>query len=326
MTISVPANRASYVENGVTTVFPFAPPFVANTDLTVTNQVGAGTPTVLVLNVDYTVTGAGSSSGGTVTRTVPGANASVLLIVRAVPFTQSSTWPNGTAFDGPTVEAAFDRAVMLVDQVSDRLDQAVLGTITANATAIANSPAGGIVAVNVQAALNELDTKKAALAGAAFTGAITVAAQTQNKVLASPNGATGTAVFRALVPADLPLASITASLGADVLLNNTANYFDGPSVAQGTVGTWFVSGTITLVGNGSSNVYVKLWDGATVIASAAVIPSAAQNLSVSLSGVLASPAGNLRMSAKNINAVVGVIAFNATGNAKDSTITALRIA
>jgi hypothetical protein len=38
---------------------------------------------------------------------------------------------------------------------------------------------------------------------------------------------------------------VTNSLGADVLLNNTANYFTGPSVAQGTSGTWFASGNVT---------------------------------------------------------------------------------
>lgn len=40
------------------------------------------------------------------------------------------------------------------------------------ATNISNTPAGGISATTVQAALNELDTEKAALAGANFTGAL----------------------------------------------------------------------------------------------------------------------------------------------------------
>lgn len=38
------------------------------------------------------------------------------------------------------------------------------------ASVIANTPAGNISSTNVQAALNELDTEKAALSGAAFTG------------------------------------------------------------------------------------------------------------------------------------------------------------
>ena len=39
---------------------------------------------------------------------------------------------------------------------------------------------------------------------------------------------------------------IANSISGNVALNNTSNYFDGPSVAQGTSGTWFVSGTVTV--------------------------------------------------------------------------------
>jgi hypothetical protein len=56
--------------------------------------------------------------------------------------------------------------------------------------------------------------------------------------------------------------------GADVPLNNTANYFDGPSTAQGASGTWFAAGTITLTDTGTTAIYAcKLWDGTTVISS-----------------------------------------------------------
>lgn len=43
----------------------------------------------------------------------------------------------------------------------------------ATAAAISNTPAGSIAATTVQAAINELDSEKAALAGANFTGALT---------------------------------------------------------------------------------------------------------------------------------------------------------
>jgi len=43
------------------------------------------------------------------------------------------------------------------------------------ASAISNTASGNISSTTVQAALNELDTEKAALAGAAFTGAVTIA-------------------------------------------------------------------------------------------------------------------------------------------------------
>ena len=135
--------------------------------------------------------------------------------------------------------------------------------------------------------------------------------------------------IRALVADDgLSLGQLTSSLAADVALNNTANYFDGPSVAQGTSGTWFVSGTVTFWDTaGAANFDVKLWDGTNVIASAAANsngPGVART--VALSGFLVSPAGNVRISVKDLNATTGVILFNQSGNSKDSTITAFRLA
>lgn len=124
------------------------------------------------------------------------------------------------------------------------------------------------------------------------------------------------------------LNSYTSSLGADVALNNTANYFDGPSVAQGTSGTWFVSGSVTIKDTGgAAALYLKLWDGTTVIDSTSSrVPGANQNVAISLSGVITNPAGNLRISVKDNTLTTGVIMWNDSGNSKDSTITAVRIA
>lgn len=58
--------------------------------------------------------------------------------------------------------------------VQDNLDAHIADTTDAHdASAISNVASGNIVATTVQDAINELDTEKAALAGAAFTGAIT---------------------------------------------------------------------------------------------------------------------------------------------------------
>ena len=120
---------------------------------------------------------------------------------------------------------------------------------------------------------------------------------------------------------------ITASLGADVALNNTANYFDGPTIAQGSVGTWFVSGSVLVNDSGgAANICVKLWDGTTVIASANGLAPTGEPLCVSLSGFITTPAGNLRYSVKDTTAATGNILFNNNGFSKDSTITAIRIA
>jgi len=123
------------------------------------------------------------------------------------------------------------------------------------------------------------------------------------------------------------LTSLTNSISGDVALNNTGNYFDGPVVAQGTSGTWFVSGSVTLVDTaGAATMNVKLWDGTTVVASSSInLISANTRQCVALSGVITSPAGNLRISVNDATSTSGIIRFNSSANSKDSTITAVRI-
>lgn len=120
---------------------------------------------------------------------------------------------------------------------------------------------------------------------------------------------------------------ITNSLGANVTLNNIATFFDGPSVAQGTVGTWFVFGSVTVVDSaGAAAMNAKLWDGTTLIASGKCTTAGAGAWSViTLSGVLANPAGNLRISVQDATLTTGLIGWTTTGLGKDSTITAFRI-
>jgi len=122
------------------------------------------------------------------------------------------------------------------------------------------------------------------------------------------------------------LTKITASLGADVLLNNIANYFDGPSIAQGTTGTWFVSGTVTVFSSSADNIGAKLWDGTSVLASALTKVAAGFSSTMTLSGVITGPAANLRISCRDFSSTSGSMTFNASGNSKDCSITAVRIA
>ena len=145
-------------------------------------------------------------------------------------------------------------------------------------------------------------------------------------------GAGGTLASAAYTSASAYVPSntqVSNSLSGDVSMNNTSNYFDGPSVAQGSSGTWFFSGTVTLrdTAAGPASMSCKLWDGTTVISSAQATTGNANNLPivVSLSGSLATPAGNGRISCKDTTATTGVILFNSSGNSKDSTITAFRL-
>lgn len=137
-------------------------------------------------------------------------------------------------------------------------------------------------------------------------------------------------VFRlttASTGAAVALSSLTNQLAGNVAI--TANvYATGPSVAQGSVGTWFASGTVTVIATGSTNaVTAKLWDGTTVIASGELVVTGTDGFSIALSGVITSPAGNLRISATSNGGgnIVAAADINSAGN-NASTITAIRIA
>jgi len=131
----------------------------------------------------------------------------------------------------------------------------------------------------------------------------------------------------AVVSNSFAVSPVSNSLSGDVAMNNTANYFTGPTVAQGTSGTWLAAGTVTIQDTaGGAIFYAKLWDGTTVIASAATETTAINDfLTISLSGYITSPAGNIRISVRDTTSTSGVIIFNQSGNSKDSTLTAIRI-
>ena len=135
-------------------------------------------------------------------------------------------------------------------------------------------------------------------------------------------------IIRSLVMGFPDSRHIVNSIPSDVSLNNTANYFDGPTVAQGPVGVWFVSGTVTVLDtSGAAAYFAKLWDGTTVVASARCDSAAAnQVITISLSGRISSPAGSLRISVRDTSSTSGKILANATSNSCDSTITAYRLA
>lgn len=120
---------------------------------------------------------------------------------------------------------------------------------------------------------------------------------------------------------------MTASLSSDATLNSTSVYTDGPSINLGSSGTWWISGQVTITDpTGVSLTRAKLWDGTTVINSAAVtIPGGTNSDVISLAGYITNPRGNVKISCLDENATAFIVS-NRSGNSKDSTISALRIA
>jgi hypothetical protein len=124
------------------------------------------------------------------------------------------------------------------------------------------------------------------------------------------------------------LSEFTNALGSNVALNNNNNYFTGPTVAQGGTGTWYASGTVTVydASTATAQYFCKLWDGTTVISIGTGQQSTTGiGVSISLSGYLASPASNITISCREINATTGNILSTLDSNAKASVLSAFRI-
>ncbi len=150
MTVSTTANRIIYTGNGVTTAFSFPYYFFANTDLVVTLTNTSVTPNVdtpQVLNTDFTVTGAGVQSGGTITMTNAPTSGYYLTIERVVPYTQQEAFTDNVATPADTFEEGYDRAAMMAQQLQDGIDRAItfpssdplgLSAVLPNATDRAN--------------------------------------------------------------------------------------------------------------------------------------------------------------------------------------------
>lgn len=137
--------------------------------------------------------------------------------------------------------------------------------------------------------------------------------------------ASGAAISVSTTP---PMTALSNSLISNVALTNTGLFFDGPSVSVGAIGTWLVTGSIVVLdSSGGATITAKLWDGTTVISSGIFITQAAsQSGQIALSGVIASPVGNLKISARDTSTTQGSIVINSSGSTKDSVLTAVRIA
>src|SRR5262249_10176774 len=122
MSVPVQSIQISYIGNG--TIQDFAVPFyfIATSDLQVV--VGGRTN---ILNSDYTVTGTPDaklnvySNGGTIHFTAAPASGAVVYITRLTPQTQPATFNPGDPFQAGTVEEAYDRLCVLIQELMNGL-------------------------------------------------------------------------------------------------------------------------------------------------------------------------------------------------------------
>lgn len=112
--------------NGVTTVFPYSFRILAEADLRVSLD-----DVVKTLTTHYTISGVGDSSGGNVTFLTAPTNGADVVIERSRAYTRTTDYQRNGAFDEQTVDADFDAAIMLIQQLREitrRMPQLAAGT------------------------------------------------------------------------------------------------------------------------------------------------------------------------------------------------------
>jgi hypothetical protein len=130
MSLSSSTSSISYAGNNSTVtayVVPFY--FIDATDLTVYVTDVAGV-TITLSSGTYTVTGAGSQSGGTITTAAAVPTTSSVVIARNVPATQLTSYTTGDRLPAATIEKSLDKLTMLAQQgqrsINTRSDEAAL--------------------------------------------------------------------------------------------------------------------------------------------------------------------------------------------------------
>ena len=125
MTVSSSTARVSYSGNGSTQAFAVPFYFLSSSHLLVTLRSSAGVETPQVLGTDYTVTGAGVLTGGTVTMTTAPASGATLVIVRNVPLTQETDLQPNDRLPAETLEQTVDKLTMITQQLDEASDRAI---------------------------------------------------------------------------------------------------------------------------------------------------------------------------------------------------------
>ncbi len=123
MTFTASSVRSRHNGDGTTTAFPTTFKFILNAHVKAILRSTGDVETTLVETTDYTLAGAGSSSGGTLTMIVAPVSGEVLTIILDVPFTQVKRFPLGGPLPSTQVEEMGDLAAMASAKNDEALDR-----------------------------------------------------------------------------------------------------------------------------------------------------------------------------------------------------------
>jgi hypothetical protein len=342
MALTTTTNKVIHNGNASATVFAYTFPILDASHLTVIYTDADDVETTLSAS-QFSVTGIGGRSGGSVTYPLTGspiATGTKLTIVRTVPYTQTTVLANQGGYYPEVVETRLDLITMQVQQLAEIVGRYTVSSISDPATEQSNYAL-------IQALQSDLgDFDKLTTAGDILThngsAYIRLARGDSDQYL----GVSGSALTWKDLVIDLASSQVAGvlpranggfmpsqnavSLAANVAIGATGIWVTGPSFAQGSSGVWLAWGTVTInAGASSARVSARLTDGTNVKASttttwpSAVTPAV---VSLSLSGFFANPPGDIRIQGLNADSTGGGFIYNQSGQGKDCTLNVIRIA
>ncbi|WP_026793144.1 hypothetical protein [Pleomorphomonas oryzae] len=278
MTISSETNRSGpYSCNGATTIFPFQFKVYAASHVKAILFSSDGSQSVLALNTDYTVTGVGSDTGGSIVTSVAYPAGKTLTILLNVPFTQDIDLENQGAYYAETIERGLDLMAQRVLQLAEKIKRAFTAPANIADGAEIDPTLLEQIAGNAGAIANYKDE-----AQAAATSATISAANAQTSATAAAASAATAQTFSGVARR---IISFTAAAGQTVFplgetLANPAAcdvYHEGVKFPQGSDNYTLTSTTLTLANAASVGEKVEVFVISSFAVAGALVP--ANNLS-----------------------------------------------
>lgn len=271
MTISSSNRKAGpFTGNGITTSFPFTFKVFQASDLyVVLADTSSGVELVQALTTNYTVSlnaDQNTTPGGSVVMLTAPASGFTLTLTSAIPQTQAVDLQNNGGFYPAVINAALDKITILIQQVTERVDRALLSAVSSVTHAKLPAPAATKVLawnaagtdlenVDMIAGQSALATALAAPTGSSLVGfiqsgtgavATTVQAKLRESVSVKDFGAVGDGVTDDHAAIQAALASLTTG----VTLNLPFGTYN-----IGTVGITIPYHNIVINGNNSTLLY-----------------------------------------------------------------------
>jgi hypothetical protein len=147
MTISTENNKNTYSGDGSTVLFAYNFKILAKSHINVQIKDTDGTITTKVLDTDYTVSGEGLATGGSITFTTAPLSTDTVILTRDVPFTQEVDYREGDNFPVQSTENAFDKLTMLCQQLKEQSDRVLSfdATISSSFNSVLPNPIANYV-------------------------------------------------------------------------------------------------------------------------------------------------------------------------------------